>query len=454
MSTFVAGLRSSALLRPLRNTSFRDFWLGQVLVSSTGDQITLVALTWLALELTDSGLALGAVLTAAAIPRALLMLVGGAASDHWSPRSVMLVTNAVRGVVTAALGVLVLTGELQFWQLLILAASFGVMDAFFYPAESSIVPGLVPSEALEPANALAQGTMQLAGLIGPAVGGILVAAVSTAPAFLLDAVTFLVGVLALARVHYVRPTSPAAHDPQAESGTVSGGPAGGRLLSTIRAGFRYAWDDRGLRAILIMIAAVDFAFIGAIAVGLAWLADTRFGGAADFGFMLAGWSGGALLGAIVAGSVGQVRRAGVMLIVIIGAMGLGLGLIGLAPSAGLIIGVLGLMGLGNGFVNVTAIAGLQRRVEPRMLGRVMSLVMLASTGLSPISLAVAGPLVEADTVLYFLACGAIVVIATAVGLRLGAGDYFEPRPEPPGASVSAAKVDLEATERRPGVTAG
>ena len=164
-------LRSAPLIRPLSDHDFRTFWLGEPLVSSLGDQISLVALTWLALELTGSGVALGLVLTATAIPRAILMLVGGVASDRRSPRSIMIVTNAVRGVVTALLGLLVLTGGLQFWELIVLAGLFGVMDAFFFPAQGTIVPGIVPPERLEAANALAQGTRQLMGLIGPPWAG-------------------------------------------------------------------------------------------------------------------------------------------------------------------------------------------------------------------------------------------------------------------------------------------
>lgn len=439
-------LRSAPLIRPLSSPDFRTFWLGEPLVSSLGDQISLIALTWLALELTGSGVALGLVLTATAIPRAILMLVGGVASDRWSPRSIMLVTNAVRGVVTALLGLLVLSGGLQFWELIVLAGLFGVMDAFFFPAQGTIVPGIVAPERLEAANALSQGTMQLMGLIGPALGGIIVAAFTTAPAFLIDAVTFGVAVFALLRVHYARPVGSGADvaaDPAAAStpAQAAGGPgsvASNDLLGTIRAGFRYAWADPGLRSILLIIAAIDFAFAGAVGVGVPWLADTRFGGAVDFGLMLAGWSGGALIGAGVAGSVGQLPRLGTILIGVLVAMGLGLALVGVAPLVGVVVLIMAGMGVGGGFVNVLAVAWLQRRVDPTMLGRVMSLVMLFSMGLAPISYAISGPFVQASPPIFFLAAGLLVVAAALAGEASGAPAYFEVRPEQPAPSVSAA----------------
>jgi MFS family permease len=435
-------LRAAPLVRPLSSPDFRTFWLGEPLVSSLGDQISLIALTWLALELTGSGVALGLVLTATAIPRAILMLVGGVASDRWSPRSIMLVTNAVRGVVTTLLGLLVLTGGLQFWELIVLAGLFGVMDAFFFPASGTIVPGIVGPARLEAANALSQGTMQLMGLIGPALGGIIVAAFTTAPAFLIDAVTFGVAVLALLRVRYARPVGPSA-DPISDdtAGEAAGGPGpipSHGLLATIGAGFRYAWDDRGLRAVLLIIAAIDFAFAGSVGVGVPWLADTRFGGPVDFGLMLAGWSGGALVGAGVAGSVGQLPRLGTILIGVLVAMGLGLALVGVAPLVGLVVLIMAAMGVGGGFVNVLAIAWLQRRVDPAMLGRVMSLVMLFSMGLAPISYAISGPFVQASPPLFFLAAGLIVVAAALAGEASGAPAYFEALPEAPTPSVSVA----------------
>jgi Major Facilitator Superfamily len=442
LSVRLERLRSAPLIRPLSSPDFRTFWLGEPLVSSLGDQISLIALTWLALELTGSGVALGLVLTATAIPRAILMLVGGVASDRWSPRSIMLVTNAVRGVVTALLGLLVLTGGLQFWELIVLAGLFGVMDAFFFPASGTIVPGIVAPERLEAANALSQGTMQLMGLIGPALGGIIVAAFTTAPAFLIDAVTFGVAVLALLRVHYARPVGsgadPAAASAPAQPAAGSGSAASNGLLGTIRAGFRYAWGDPGLRAVLLIIAAIDFAFAGSVGVGVPWLADTRFGGAVDFGLMLAGWSGGALVGAGVAGSVGQLPRLGTILIGVLVAMGLGLALVGVAPLVGLVVLIMAGMGVGGGFVNVLAVAWLQRKVDPSMLGRVMSLVMLFSMGLAPVSYAISGPFVQASPPLFFLVAGLLVAGAALAGAASGAPGYFEVPPASPTPQVSVA----------------
>src|SRR5579859_3381215 len=183
--------RRVPLIEPLLGRDFRLMFAGES-VSLLGDQFHFVALAWLTLQLTGSGVALGTVLMAAAIPRAVFMLVGGAISDRISPRSLMLVANALRTVVVAVVAALVLTGHVQLWQLYVLALIFGVVDAFFYPALNTIVPMLVSDEQLSPANGVVQIMQQVSGLVGPALAGLLVAAAGTGPAFAIDSASFAV----------------------------------------------------------------------------------------------------------------------------------------------------------------------------------------------------------------------------------------------------------------------
>ena len=152
--------RRLPLFVPLLGRDFRLMFTGES-ISLLGDQFHFVALAWLTLQLTGSGVALGTVLMAAAIPRAVFMLVGGAMSDRISPRSLMLISNALRTVVVAVVAALVLTGHAQLWQLYVLALIFGVVDAFFYPALNTIVPMLVSDQELPPANGLVQVMQQV-----------------------------------------------------------------------------------------------------------------------------------------------------------------------------------------------------------------------------------------------------------------------------------------------------
>ena len=155
---------------PLANRDFRWLWSGQA-VSVLGDQFALIALPWLALIITGSPLALGSVLAVMAIPRAVLMLLGGASVDRWSPRRVMVASNAVRLGAVTILALVVLSGGVQAWMLYAFGLAFGVADAFFYPAVSSMLPSLLAPEQLSRGNALYQGTNRTQHLSRTGRGG-------------------------------------------------------------------------------------------------------------------------------------------------------------------------------------------------------------------------------------------------------------------------------------------
>lgn len=406
-----------ALAQPLRVRDFRLVFGGET-ISVLGDQFHFVALAWLALQLTGSGLALGTVLMTAAIPRAVFMLVGGAFSDRFSPRTLMLVSNVIRGIVVAVIAVLVLTGRAELWHLYGLAAIFGVVDAFFYPALNTIIPMLVPPRLLAPANALIQGSSQVMGLIGPAVAGVIIALLTTGSAFVVDAASF--GVAALA-VFLVRGGQRAA-PPDTEHRE--------SVLASIGGGIRAAWADPPVRATLVLIAAVNLAFTGPVSVGMPWLAEQRFdGGSVAFGILFSAWGGGALIGAIVGGSVTRVPRFGSVVFGVSAVIGTGLGILGLAPNLPIALGIVGPIAVLIGFVNVQYIAWLQRRVADELRGRVMSLVMLAAVGLAPVSLAAAGALIDvgAATLLYLVA-GAIVLGAALAGVLWGVPAQMDREP--------------------------
>jgi MFS family permease len=352
---------------------------------------------------------------AAAIPRAVFMLVGGALSDSLSPRSLMLVSNALRAVVVAVIAVLVLTGNAQLWQLYVLALIFGVVDAFFYPALNTIVPMLVSDRLLPPANALVQITQQLSGLIGPAIAGVVVVAVQTGPAFAIDALSFAVATAMLLVVRGGR----RAASPDLRDGAADG--AGEGLMANIGAGFAYVWRDPPVRSLLLLVAAFNFAFNGPLLVGLPYLADARFeSGAAAFGVMLSAYGAGALGGAVLAGSLSRVPHLGLVTLVTAAAMGVSLALVGNVPNFILAVGAIGAIGLGAGFINVRVIAWLQARAPEAMRGRVMSLLMLGAVGLAPVSLAISGAIIDFGAVsLMFTVAAAIIVAAAAAGVFAG-----------------------------------
>lgn len=383
-------------VHPLRERNFRMWWIGST-ISLLGDQCYLVALPWLVLQITGSAVAMGTILMAAAIPRSVLMLIGGAVTDRVSPRKVMLTTASARTVLVAAIGFLVWYHQLHLWELYVLGLAFGVADAFAYPASSAFLPSLLKREQMVAGSSVWQSTVQLTSIAAPAPAGVLIKTLGMAWAFFIDAISFLFIIGALWRLP--DPPKPAAAT------------AKKAVWRSIGEGIGYVWKDVPLRSLMTMAAIMNFCITGPITVGLAYLVKTKFGSPTAYGTVVASAAAGSLLGALLAG-VWKVRRRGWLILsdcVLIGAF---LAPIGLLPRLWMIAGSLLLMGLSAGFANVHIAAWIQQRIAIEVRGRVMSVLMLAVVGLMPVSLALAGVLVAWSLPRMFLIAGGLMVLVT------------------------------------------
>lgn len=407
-----------SLLAALKVRDFRLVWFGES-ISLLGDQFYMIALPWLTLQLTGSGLALGAVAAAGGIPRAVFMLLGGAITDRFSPRSVMFISNALRVVLTVLMTILVLTNNIQFWMLFVSALVFGLVDAFFFPAQSAVVPQIVSPEQIESGNALMQITGQLANFVGPALAGLIIAVMTGANnaenvqagtggiglAIALDSLTFIVAAIALWMMQGGRGVQKKNDEPQTS------------ILASIGEGLRLVWNDTRLRTLVLLVAAINFFVTGPMGVGIPVLANSHFAeGAAALGAILSSFGGGALVGALLGGSLPAPKQLGVIAMLSITVIGIAVALYGLVNSLILAVGAGLLMGVAIGYVNVVMISWMQKRTAPELLGRVMSLIMLASFGLGPISNLVAGALVDVNLPLLFIGAGGALVILSLLAL--------------------------------------
>ncbi len=367
-----------------------------------GDQFYLVALPWLVLGLTGSSLALGTLLMIAALPRTAFLLIGGALTDRMSPRRILLAAAAVRMLLVSGLALLVWFDALKLWQLVALTIAFGIADAFSFPAAPALLPSLVPPQQLGPANALLQSTMVVSQMVGPAPAGLLIRSFSVLPALVIDAISFLAVIAALFRLPEPppRPASP------------QGAPSRPSFFQAIGAGLHTVRQDRALVGLISLFAALNLCIAGPIGVGLASVANFRFGTATALGVLLSSFFAGSLVGLLIAGSMKQPRRRGFQFLVIAGTSSLALAGLGtteaIIPSASL----LSVIGCGVSLINVQFTAWIQRRVELPLLGRVMSVVMLFAVGLMPLSYLLAGLLAEWSLPALFFTAGAVLATAT------------------------------------------
>ena len=180
------------ILRPLRIRDFAFLWIG-LTVSFIGDGVYIIAIAWQTYDLSNSPSALAAVGIAWSLPQVILLLITGVLSDRVDRRLLMIAGDVIRGAAIATIGIMSIGGTLTMTWLIGLVVVYGAGQALFGPAFSSIVPQVVPEELLVEANSLGQFVRPVAWtLIGPLVGGALVASVGTGWAFIADASTFAV----------------------------------------------------------------------------------------------------------------------------------------------------------------------------------------------------------------------------------------------------------------------
>jgi MFS family permease len=282
-----------AIEHPLRNPNYR-LWLIGGSISFLGDQFYMVALPWLILQKTGSAVAMGAVMMAGSIPRALLMLMGGAISDRISARKIMMTTATVRTVCVAVIGILIWFGILQMWEIYVLAVIFGVADAFAVPASTAYLPSLLKPEQLVAASSVSQSTAQLTTIVGPVPAGFVIKTLGVAWAFFVDAISFLFIIGALWKL---------PDPPKSQAGQKA-------VLPAIAEGIVYVGKDVPLRSLMLLATMMNFCFTGPVSIGLTYLTKTRFDSPAILGILMSAVAGGSLLGALLAG-VWKIRRRGI-----------------------------------------------------------------------------------------------------------------------------------------------
>lgn len=435
--TIRAGLDS-----PLRDRGFLLLVAGQF-TSTVGDYCYAVALPWLVLSAHGGPGMLGAVLACYGVPRTVTIPLGGIVTDRIGARTVMLGADLVRGAMVLMLAVLAATGLPSLAVLGPVAAVLGAGAGVFLPASFAVLPSLLPAERLQSGNALSSTTLQVGALVGPALGGAVTSLSGPAPGFAIDAASFAVSALTLALIPWRRAAAAAgaragaAADGEPASNAAVGEPADDVAVAPTarpagatgvpQAGPAAAapeqkpgvWPllrrSREFQVFLLVVVAANIALGGLSEVVLPTLAHQRFGAGA-YGGILAGLAFGGMAGALLSGRIGTtwppVVRAAASYLCEAAAMAL-VPFLGGLPGA---VAAMAAVGLCNGYGNVVMITMVQKWAPPRLLGRVMSLIMLAAMGSFPLSVAVAGVLVRAfGPVPLFPAAATLLAVAVLVG---------------------------------------
>src|SRR5437764_1184491 len=398
------GIGRGQLLSPLRHRDFRVLWTGMT-VSLVGDGIFLIAIAWESYALWNAPAALSIVSIGMTIPTIAFLLVGGVVSDRHDRRLVMAWADGLRALAVAAVAVLVLTGSLRFWELVVLVAVYGVGTAFFTPAFEAVVPELLPDADLPQANALDQFVRPLAlRLVGPVAGGGLVAA-SAGVAFAVDAASFAA---TLAAVLAIRPRFSAAAVAQ---------PTGAAL----REGLRFVRGRAWLWGTLVSAGIAYLVFLGPAEVLLPFVVKNDLhASAGTLGLVLAAGGVGAIGAAAFMARQGHPRRDITVMYATWTLATLAIAGYGFAHAAWELMAACLLFNALEAAGTIVWATIKQRHVPGLLLGRVSSLDWLISIGLLPLSFALTAPVAAA------VGARTTLVGAAVIGAVITFGAYFLP----------------------------
>lgn len=408
---------------------FKDsnfLWMtGGGAISMLGDQFTLIALPWLVLKMTGDTLTLGIVLALISVPRALLILLGGAVVDRYSPKTVMMQTKYINTLLLGILSALIFYGKLELWMVYVLALGLGISTAFSIPSGTSMLPRVVAPAQLQSANGVMLGMRQLTMFIGPVLAGLLIAlfgnheqgmvneAQGLAAAFFFDCFTYAFSVWTLSKVRMNGGTpTPTGNAPAAPK------PA---LLQSLAEGLRYCWNEKQLRSCFIYWAAIAFFIMGPIQIALPVMANQLSNSASALGLLAGSHGAGTLLGMALAGMkpnlrFGNLGRTILLVDFIVGILFVPMGLISSSwQGAGILLSV----GILGGFLHVAVFTWVQKQVPPNMIGRAMSMFMFIFMGIGPVSAAFTGWLLRGITIpQLFMGSGSLLILIVIMATQI------------------------------------
>jgi MFS family permease len=390
---------SSETFKSLHVRNFRLFFMGQG-ISQIGNWLTLIAQTLLVLQLTDSGVALGALAAAQFGPVLIFGAFAGLVADRSDKRKLLITVQTFAMVQSLALAALAFQDHPPVWAIYVIAFLGGVATAFDNPARRSFVVEMVPEDQITNAVSLNSALMTGSRIIGPALGGLLVVTVGFGWAFLLDGLSYIAVIVSLRMI-----------DPS----KVRPAPVTPRGRGQVRAGLAYAWSIAELRVPLIMMAVIGtLAFNFQTVLPLFAVRDLD-GQDLTFSLLMSVVSVGSLLGALR-----SARRTNMSVrTVSLSAAGFGAAMLALAvaPNQPVAFAVGAVMGFTSILFMTASTAIVQLRADPMMRGRVLALQAIVFLGSTPIGGPIVGTLSERYGARYGLALGALATLgAAAYGL--------------------------------------
>jgi len=390
------------------NKDFFLLWQGQF-VSRLGSQAFMIAMMFWLKHATGSATLMGTLMMLSMLPMVLLGPFGGTFADLHSRRKIIIVSDVIHGLFVVSLAVLMMsvpdaTSTIVVW-LTVVAVVSGVVSAFFRPAITASIPSIVPEDKVAAANSLNEGTYHVSTLIGQGIGGVLFRVLGAPILFLIDGLSFLYSAIseAFIKIPQEIPERSSSWKDQFN-----------RFLADTREGLRFVWGRTGMRNLFLAAAVLNF-FAMPYMVLFPFYVEDVLGTTPDwYGYILAGYGGGSLIGYAVYGALklSGRRRARVMILCLIG-LAVSLAALGVSREPVLSLALIVLTGVFGGTFNVATLTLIQLATPDGMRGRMFGLLQTLVGGLSPISMGITGvvaDLLDQNVPLIYLVCGGVLVV--------------------------------------------
>ncbi|MEO7458458.1 MAG: MFS transporter [Gemmatimonadaceae bacterium] len=391
------------LTRALEHRNYRLFFAGQS-VSLVGTWITRVATSWLVFRLTGSLLLLGVVSFCGQIPTLLLAPIAGVMSDRWDRHRILVVTQVLSMLQSAALALMVFTGVVSVPLILALQVIQGVINAFDTPARQSFVVEMIEDRAdLPNAIALNSSMVNASRILGPSIGGVIIAAVGEGWCFAIDAISYVAVLMSLLAMDVVRRDLPSRN-------------AG--VVAELRAGFDYVTKFVPVRSALTLLALVSVLGMPYTVLMPAIATKVLHGGPHTLGFLMTASGVGALAGALYLASRHSVLGLGKVMM--FSTMAFGAGLVAFSLSTSLPLSLAALPFVGGGMMITMAATNtiIQTIVTEDLRGRVMAFYTMAFLGTAPVGSLLAGVIADRIGPTRTVLAGGISTLFVAVWFSL------------------------------------